>query len=436
MKPLDHMPTGKIQRAAKLVTTGMKVGSNYLRYYGEKLTNPDLDRSRLDEANAEDIYNSLKQLKGSALKVAQILSMEKNILPEAFVEKFSLAHFQVPPLSAPLVRKTFHQYLGHPPEALFDHFEAEAVAAASIGQVHRARKGEQDLAVKIQYPGVAESISSDLALVKPIALRMFNLRTADVEHYFQEVRSKLLEETDYTLELRQGQALSAACAHLPNLRFPRYYPELSCSRILTMEWMTGEPFKHYTQRNPDLLERTQIAQTLWDWYLYQVHALRTLHADPHPGNFLVQQGELLAIDFGCIKQLPESFYTPYFELSMPETLANQQRLLACMERLELFQPQDTREDRDYLARAFKEFGSLIARPFYVERFDFSQDSYFEHISALGERFARDPHLRRLSNARGSRHFLYTNRTFFGLYMLLHALRAEVDTQQYRRWLRA
>lgn len=434
MKPLDHIPTSKIQRASKLVSTGIKVGGNYLRYYGEKLTNPNLDRSRLDEANAEDIYNSLKHLKGSALKVAQMLSMEKNILPEAFVEKFSLAQFQVPPLSAPLVRKTFQQYLGQPPEALFDHFEAEAVAAASIGQVHRASKDGHPLAVKIQYPGVAESISADLALVKPIALRMFNLQAADMEHYFQEVRSKLLEETDYTLELRQSQEMSAACAHLPGLRFPRYYPEFSGPRILTMDWMTGEALKYYTQRNPDLLERSGVAQTLWDWYLYQVHALRTLHADPHPGNFLVHQGELLAIDFGCIKQLPESFYTPYFELSAPETLANRAHLLDCMERLELLRPDDTRADRDYLAQTFTELGTLIARPFYVERFDFSQDSYFEQISALGERFARDPQLRKLSHGRGSRHFLYANRTFFGLYMLLHALRAEVDTQQYRRWL--
>jgi len=435
MKSIDKIPTGKIQRASKLVQTGVKVGGNYLKYYGEKLTQPDLDRSKLDEANAEEIYNSLKSLKGSALKAAQMLSMEKNILPQAYTDKFSLAQFQVPPLSAPLVRKTFKQYLGHPPETLFDHFEAESVAAASIGQVHKAHKDGQALAVKLQYPGVAESISSDLAIVKPIALRLFNLSADDVEHYFQEVKAKLLEETDYGLELRQSQAMVEACRHLPGLRFPRYYPDCSSTRILTMDWMDGEQLSHFAERNPSLSERTQVAQTLWDWYMFQMHQLRLIHADPHPGNFLVDaQQQLIAIDFGCLKSIPADFYTPYFDLSSPETLANRERLLSCLEQLEILRPSDSAEDRAYLAQTFWEMGTLISRPFYQERFDFSDDAFFAQINEMGERFGRDSRLRKLSSGRGSRHFLYVNRTFFGLYMLQHSLRAEIDTQQYRRWL--
>ena len=110
MKTIDSIPTGKIKRAGKLVSTGVKVGGNYLKYYSGKLVNPDLNKDALNESNAEDIYDGLKNLKGSALKVAQMLSMEKNIMPKAYVEKFSLAQFQVPPLSAPLVRKTFKKY--------------------------------------------------------------------------------------------------------------------------------------------------------------------------------------------------------------------------------------------------------------------------------------------------------------------------------------
>ena len=101
MKTIDKIPTNKLQRASKLVTTGVKVGGNYLKYYGEKLVNPELSKDKLNEDNAADIYDGLKQLKGSALKVAQMLSMEKSILPKAYVEKFSLAQFSVPPLSGP-----------------------------------------------------------------------------------------------------------------------------------------------------------------------------------------------------------------------------------------------------------------------------------------------------------------------------------------------
>ena len=193
MKSINSIPTSKIQRAGKLVTTGAKVGVNYLKYYGEKMVKSELEaKENLNKNNAEDIYSGLKQLKGSALKVAQMLSMEKSILPKAYVDKFSLAQFSVPPLSPPLVIKTFKKYFGNHPNQIFDEFDSESVNAASIGQVHIAEKDGKKLAVKIQYPGVANSIKSDLALIKPIAIKMFNIKGEDSDKYFQEVEEKLV----------------------------------------------------------------------------------------------------------------------------------------------------------------------------------------------------------------------------------------------------
>lgn len=214
MKTIDKIPTGKLGRTSKMVQTGVKVGGNFLKYYSKKAFDKDFTRDELDEDNASDIYDGLKSLKGSALKVAQMLSMEKSLLPDAYVEKFSLAQFSVPPLSAPLVRKTFKKYNGKYPEELFDTFATQSVNAASIGQVHRATKDGKKLAVKIQYPGVADSISSDLAMVKPIAIRMFNIKGKDSEKYFKEVEGKLLEETDYLLEVKQSIEISEACAQM------------------------------------------------------------------------------------------------------------------------------------------------------------------------------------------------------------------------------
>ena len=211
MKTLDHIPTGKIERASKLVTTGVKLGGNYIKYIGDKIVDPDNAREKLDEENAKDIYDGLKSLKGSALKVAQMLRMGKNLLPSAYVERFSLAQFSVPPLSGPLVRKTFKKYFGEYPEDLFDTFATQSVNAASIGQVHLATKSGKKLAVKIQYPGVANSIGSDLALVKPVAIRMFNLKGQDTEKFFNEIEPKLLEETKYELELKQSLEVKRAC---------------------------------------------------------------------------------------------------------------------------------------------------------------------------------------------------------------------------------
>ena len=288
MKTIDSIPITKISRASKLVSTGAKVGVNYLKYYGDKMVNSKEDaKERLNQNNAEDIYDSLKKLKGSALKVAQMLSMEKSILPQAYVEKFSLSQFSVPPLSPPLVIKTFKKYFGKHPEDLFDTFNATSVNAASIGQVHMAEKGGKKFAVKIQYPGVAESIASDLALVKPIAIKMFNIKGKDSDKYFKEVENKLTEETNYILEIAQSKAVAEACAHIPNLKFPKYYEEFSSERIITMDYMKGEHLSEFVAHNTDQTLSNKIGQALWDFYMFQIHKLKKVHADPHPGNFLI-----------------------------------------------------------------------------------------------------------------------------------------------------
>ena len=238
MKSIDRIPTSKLQRASKIVSTGAKVGVNYMKYYGQKISMTHAEaKENLNKNNAEDIYGGLKQLKGSALKVAQMLSMEKNLLPRAYVEKFSLAQFSVPPLSPPLVVKTFKKYFGQTPEVIFDEFDTKSVNAASIGQVHKAKKNGKRLAVKIQYPGVADSIKSDLALIKPFALKILNINAKGAEKYFKEVEEKLTEETDYCLEIEQSQQIADACSQIPNLLFPSYYREMSSNRILTMDFM-------------------------------------------------------------------------------------------------------------------------------------------------------------------------------------------------------
>jgi predicted unusual protein kinase regulating ubiquinone biosynthesis (AarF/ABC1/UbiB family) len=433
MKTLDHIPTGKIQRASKLVKTGVKVGGNYLKYYGEKLVNPDLTKDKLNEDNAEDIYDGLKSMKGSALKVAQMLSMEKNIMPRAYVEKFSLAQFQVPPLSAPLVIKTFKKYLGQEPEALFDTFEADSVNAASIGQVHRASLNGRQLAVKIQYPGIAESISSDLALVKPVALKMFNIKAKDSDKYFKEIEDKLLEETDYNLELKQSREITEACAHIPNLKFPEYYENLSSERILTMDWMEGIHLSEFTKTNTDKALANKIGQTLWDFYMFQMHELKTVHADPHPGNFLVSpEGELIAIDFGCIKRVPQEFYDPYFELAKPENINNPKVFTEKMMDLEILRAEDSPEELKFFSELFHEMLSLFTKPFHNDRFDFGDPVFFGKIAELSDKYSKDTEIRKMNGNRGSKHFLYINRTFFGLYNLMNDLGAEVEINRYNR----
>ena len=426
MKTIDKIPTSKIQRATKMVQTGAKVGVNYLKYYGNKMVTSEEDaKAKLNEDNAEDIYDGLKKLKGSALKVAQMLSMEKNILPRAYVEKFSLSQFSVPPLSAPLVSKTFKKYFGKNPSELFDTFDLNAVSGASIGQVHRATKDGKNLAVKIQYPGVAESISSDLAMVKPIAMKMFNIKGEGSDEYFKEVENKLNEETDYILELSQSQEISKACSIIPNLKFPNYYPELSSDRILTMDWMNGQHLTEFTNQNTDIKKSNKIGQALWDFYMYQIHELRKVHADPHPGNLLItDKTELIVIDFGCMKAVPDNFYVPYFELAKKEIISNPITFEEKLYELKILRKDDSIEEKEFFKDLFHEMLSLFSKPFHSKKFDFSDNTFFDKIGELGQKYAKSNELRNMNGNRGSKHFIYINRTFFGLYNLMHDLQAK------------
>jgi predicted unusual protein kinase regulating ubiquinone biosynthesis (AarF/ABC1/UbiB family) len=425
MKRLDSIPTSKIQRASKLLQTGAKVGVNYLKYYGDKITKSEEEaKENLNLSNAEDIYDGLKQMKGSALKVAQMLSMEKSILPRAYVEKFSLSQFSVPPLSAPLVQKTFKNYFGKAPNEIFDTFNLESINAASIGQVHQAEVDGKKLAVKIQYPGIAESISSDLALVKPIAIKMFNIKGKDSDKYFKEVENKLIEETDYLNELKQSKAIAEACKHLPNIRFPKYYEEYSSNRIITMDWMTGKHLSEFTEANTDVEKSNKIGQALWDFYMYQIHVIKKVHADPHPGNFLVNnEDQLIALDFGCMKEVPNDFYIPYFELAKKENINDQAFFKTKLYELEIIKESDTPEEKKFFTALFHEMLSLFTQPFHSEVFDFSDGDFFGKIAELGERYSKSSELRNMNGNRGSKHFIYINRTFFGLYNLMHDIKA-------------
>ncbi len=435
MKRLDSIPVSKIDRVSKLVTTGVKIGGNYLKYYGQKMVNPETTKDGLHENNATDIYDGLKELKGSALKVAQMLSMEKNLLPQSYVEKFSLSQFSVPPLSGPLVIKTFKKYFGVEPHVLFDEFSADSVNAASIGQVHKAKKGSKELAVKIQYPGVRDSIGTDIAMVKPIALRMFNLKGTSDE-YFQEVEDKLMEETDYTLELEQSESVRLDCAKLENLRFPKYYPELSCEKIITMDWMKGIHLSEWCKQEHSQEDRDKVGQALYDFYMYQIHGLKKFHADPHPGNFLVDdEANLIAIDFGCMKQLPQEFYTPYFELIQPETLDNEKVFVQKLTQLDVLKADDKPEEAIYFKELFHELLSVFVEPYRHQNFDFSQEHFSNAIAGLSERFANDKNIRKMNTNRGSKHFIYVNRTFFGLYSLLFDLKARIKIYDFEKYLR-
>lgn len=429
MKEQTSIPKHKLGRAASLAGAGMKVGVNYLRYKGTKALTGRDEKDKFHERTAADTYKTFSKLKGGPLKLAQILSMDRNMIPEQYSDEFSKAQYSAPPLSYPLVVRTFQREVGKSPTEMFDTFTNKAAAGASIGQVHKATKDGETYAVKVQYPGVADSLHSDLAIVKPIAMKLFQLEAKAIDPYMHEVESKLIEETDYELELRRSVDLAERSSELEITRFPKYFPEYSSKKILTMEWVDGLQLDQYAESDAPQEEKNKIAQALWDFYAHQIHTLRVFHADPHPGNFLVKDGELWVLDFGCVKEVGDDFYEAYFRLMEPDVFQDKEKLEVALYDVGLLIEEDDGPTVKKLLEIFQESIALLNKPYLAGVYDFGDEGFFQELAAFGERTRNDKELQAINSARGKADALYLNRTFFGVYNLMGLLKAEVNTSK-------
>jgi predicted unusual protein kinase regulating ubiquinone biosynthesis (AarF/ABC1/UbiB family) len=195
-----------------------------------------------------------------------------------------------------------------------------------------------------------------------------------------------------------------------------------------MDWLEGEHLKEFLQKNPTQEVKNRVAQALWDFYNFQLHTQLAIHADPHPGNFLFQpDGRVGVIDFGCVKVVPEDFYYHYFPLLVPEIRNNQPVVDQLLNHIEILFPADSSEVKAELQKAFLEMTSLLSRPFESERFHFTNE-FIDEIYAKGEEIYQIPEVKKPTQPRGSKHALYVNRTYFGIYSMMADLNAEIDTK--------
>lgn len=418
-KEYDSIPTSKVQRAMKVLGTGVKVGGNYLSHYSKSLVSENVSKEALHEKNAETVFQALGEMKGSALKMAQLLSMDEFTLPESYQKAFQQAQNNAPPLSFPLIQKTFRSQFGKDVEDLFDSFSRQAVHAASIGQVHKASREGKQLAVKVQYPGVADSIESDLKLVRPIIQKAMNIGSKELDFYIQEVQATLVEETDYEHELTVSEQMREKCAGVANVLIPNYYKDWSSARVLTMDWVDGKLLMDWLAQDPTLEEKQQVAQAIWDVFLYQISELQMVHADPHPGNFIVTpEGQLCLIDFGCVKRIADDFYQAFFRLLQHDLLDDRDALKAVLEELHFFNEKDTPADREFMFDFLQHSLKLIAAPFQADTFHFGDPAYMKQLYGQGEEVTKEIRKRRMNTARGPKEGIYLLRTFYGLYMIL------------------
>lgn len=317
-EPGQNAPrTGRLARTAIAGAAAARMGVAQLGHKAKGLLR---DAAAAKQAQAEHdaqlgriVFAALNQLKGTALKASQLLSMELGLLPPALRQELARAHYQVTPLNRALVIKVLRQELGAAPEALFQHFEPQAFAAASLGQVHAAKlAGDQPVAVKLQYPGMAHTVASDMQLLRglllPLAASSSKLPNSEiVTQVLDDIERKLADELDYTHE---AQALEWFAEHLclDGVVIPLPVPALCTRRVLTMQRLQGLHLQEWLQTQPSQAQRDHCGQLLFDCFMRSAFALHHLHADPHPGNYLFMEGGRLGLlDFGCTRVLDAQF---------------------------------------------------------------------------------------------------------------------------------
>ena len=428
---MSDFPSSKFERGKIIAKTGIKVGSNYAqRYIKKKVSGTNgADDKEFHTNNAKEVFREFTKLRGTALKIAQGMSMDQGFLPEEFAEVMSQAQYSVPPINKALVRSIIKKELGDYPEHLYNHFEADAFAAASIGQVHRAElKDGRKVAVKIQYPNVRETINSDMAVAKSLAKRIIK-KGNDIDPYFQEIKSTLMEETDYYHEGAQIEQFRERFGS-DTIIIPEWIQDYSTDKVLTMSFIEGRHLGDFLKENPSQEQKNHFGQLLWDFFHEEIRVGGYVHADTHPGNFLfTPDGKLGVIDFGCVKKFPEEFFNNYLKLLPTHLNEDADAIRELYVHLEVINPEAEEQGREEEYYNFaRNYGIMFSRPYKHEVFDFGDPEYDKTI----RHFTKEAPLS--NELRGSKHFLYTSRVHTGLYNILIKLGAQINTTKSKEIL--
>ena len=310
-------PTSRLSRSAKL---GGLVAGQSARWVGTRAANVVRSPERADAATGEraaalarELVEQLGQMRGAAMKVGQVLStIDFTALPEDERENFkqTLAKLRddVPPLPFKRLEKLLREELGENPASVFAEFEEEAFAAASIGQVHRAvtREGRA-VAVKVQYPGVAEAVDTDLrnlTLLLPLVKRL--APGLDVKAVYAELRERIAEELDYELEAQNQRAVARAHRGHPFAHVPEVHTDLSTRRVLVTDLIAGARFEEVKTR--DEATRDRFGEIVFRFYFGLIQYMGRVSGDPHPGNYLLMDdGRVGFLDFGLMRVIDRAY---------------------------------------------------------------------------------------------------------------------------------
>jgi predicted unusual protein kinase regulating ubiquinone biosynthesis (AarF/ABC1/UbiB family) len=306
-------------RARRYARVGTQVGGVAARIAGARFLGMGLDRTR----NAAELAAALGGLKGPIMKVAQLMATIPEALPPEYTAELAKLQSEAPPMGWAFVKRRMQAELGAGWEAKFAEFEHKPAAAASLGQVHRARSLDgAELACKLQYPDMQSAVEADLRQLDFLfAIHRRMDPAIDTSEMAKEISERIREELDYRREAKHAALYGAMLKDVDKIRVPRPWPELSTGRLLTLDWLQGRPLLHHKDAALEIRNRIGVAMfTAW-WLPFSRFGV--IHGDPHLGNYTVfEQGSgarpdpfgINLLDYGCIRIFPPRFVAGVVDL--------------------------------------------------------------------------------------------------------------------------
>src|SRR5438445_5517018 len=416
-------------RALSMASMGAGVAGSYVGYLlqraflGEAKSKIKLKSTHIRAARR--MADEMQALRGPALNVGQMLSLQTGVLPEEVLTELATLQMEAPGMHPSLVRVQIKGSLGREPEEIFKRFTAEPFAAASLGQVHHAvtREGQR-VAVKITCPGIRRAIENDFTL-----FRTFSKPAQASGHIpksaIDEIEEQIVAETDYLREADNIEFLTDRLAPLSFVKVPRVFREYSSDKVLTMSLMTGRHLEDFLAQHPSQKLRNQLGAHLFELFYFQVLKVEALHADPHWGNYLFNDDAGISlVDFGCVKYLsPESVaYLRSGFLYPGSTDSSDFRRL-----LETYYDRIGEKLLLGARRALIGFADNFYRKVYPPKPEQHQLFDFGDATFLRDFLRESKNLFRTKGVLTE--FIFMGRAEMGLYQTLHRLKARVPTSQ-------
>ena len=354
-KPSNALTRGRAKRALQVGSLATAVSGSYawnaLKQPFQSADEKEQELFELHLKNALKIVEGSQELRGAFMKLIQMLSMRGDLFPMEVLDILAVVQSSVPPMDYELIRAQVENELGKEPEHLFRRFDKKAFAAASLGQVHRARLWSgAEVVVKVQYPGVDETVEQDLKNLKALlsaltlVLRDVMRQNFDATELYQEMEERLREELDYINEANNIAIFQRLFAGDDEVIIPRVYPDFSSQRVLTLEFIEGYKFNDVLALGVDRDLKDWVAVKYFEITWRQICSFGVLHTDPHPGNYLITYHPKIAIlDFGSVRLFPDEIRAGYRRLAQAILERDETTMARCFLELGYLDPGDDPE---------------------------------------------------------------------------------------------